>query len=215
MNNQNRTYFQPKVLRCPHCGGEITINAGHSARMIICSSCKTALDSYKGFKEYCNFIGRSFAALPLKIGMTGKIDNVEFIVTAVVDWREHDDDGMYQTYSFYLFSPTHGFCRIDRDHNFRYYFYRKVRYVPDPTPHKPGDKFKVNDLSFRITENGSEKISQVEGELPWLAKPAIPILIYLAKMNTDNFLKSAHITMNRNIFSDGKSLPQKSIALLK
>ena len=63
----------------------------------------------RGFLLKANFL--------FKPGMTAKIKDVDFVVTGIVRYVERDEDGVYYTTAFQLFSPTHGYAALEMYNN--------------------------------------------------------------------------------------------------
>lgn len=170
---ENNSQAKARTINCKGCGAPINLFGGHKIESVICSSCGSCLDCYEDYKVIAKYKNLKRPRLPLKMGMSGKIKNIEFIVTGIVMNEEIDEDGRYVSVEYQLYSPTHGYAWLVRDDNFNYSFMREVKDLPNiivGVPEKNGVKFKVKDMQFTVKESGNENIFYVEGELTWVAK---------------------------------------------
>lgn len=164
----------PKVfsINCTGCGAPVNLFGGHRVQQVVCGSCGANLDAKDEYRVIEKFKNLKRPKLPLKLGMTGKFQNVEFTIIGIVEWTEYDEGCTYKSYDFQLFSPTHGYVWLRRE-NFHYTFIHEVKDLPDRKilmSSPAGTKFTARDKKFTVVENGSEKITYVEGELTWVAR---------------------------------------------
>lgn len=163
-----------RSINCTQCGASLDLFGGHNVQSIVCSSCGACLDGKDEYNVVSQFVKKKRRPkLPIKIGMTATIKGVEFVVIGLTRWSERDEDGVYYSVEFQLFSPTHGYAWLARDDNLQYAFMREVKDLPDPpmsTSAPAGRKFKARDMTFRVYETGEETIDYVEGEMTWVAK---------------------------------------------
>jgi hypothetical protein len=118
------------------------------------------LDSRNEYRAVTQFKDIKRPPMPLKLGMQGKIKDVEFTIVGVVQFR--DGEG-YQWLEYQLFSPTHGNHWLVSSQG-HFVFSRRVRELPRIS-NVQKSKFKAKGMTFSVYESYTAKIIFVEGEL--------------------------------------------------
>ena len=154
-----------RTINCTQCAAPLELHGGHRVRSINCGFCGAVLDAKDEYQVVKQFKNLKRPPMPLKLGMQGKIKDVEFTVIGVLQYR--DNEG-YQWLEYQLFSPTHGYHWLvySRGH---FVFSRRVRELPRIS-NTQKSKFKAKGMTFRVYESYSASIVFVEGELTYVAR---------------------------------------------
>ena len=156
-----------RSINCTQCAAPLTLHGGHKVQTITCSYCGSSLDTKDEYKILTQFTNRDRPPTPFELGMTGKLNDVEFTIIGMIQWRS--DDG-YGWLEFSLYSPTHGYAWLEQVDN-HYLFSRRVRDLPNTRMSADvRSTFRVRDRSYKVFESYRAKILYVEGELTFVAK---------------------------------------------
>ncbi len=156
-----------RSINCTQCGAPLELLGGHNVQSITCSYCGSVLDSREEYKVVAQFKNRQRPITPFKLGMSGKIKGVEFIIIGLIQYRS--DDG-YGWLEFGLFSPTHGYAWLAYEGG-HYTFSRRVRDLPNrPIPQQHKSTVRARGQDFQVYDFFSATVKYVEGELTWVAK---------------------------------------------
>ena len=162
-----------RKIQCPQCAAPIPLYGGKDVLTIACSHCGACLDGQDEFKSFKQFKSLKRPVVPLKIGMTGTVQNISFIIIGIVEFTQRDDWGNYPWAELLLFSKTHGYAWLCYE-NGHYVFGREVKDAPVGRAigfNEPIFKTTIyaKDKSFKVFECASASITYVEGELTWRA----------------------------------------------
>jgi len=156
-------------LKCPNCAGALNLLGGGRVQTTTCPYCKSVIDLNDNYKVLYNFKNSVVPQVPFKLGMSGKVEDVEWtIIGWIVYSGEYAIDDMWS--EFLLFSPFYGygwliyekgeisFSKRVRDFNLQRWnrdsktaFYQKGHYLLENEPYNASVYF-------------------VQGELTWVAK---------------------------------------------
>ncbi len=153
-----------KTIQCVKCKKKINLFADSNIKSIICPTCNACLDG-KTHQFVRQLKSTNSPNLPLKNGMKGMIEGVEFIVVGVIRYIE--DGEKYCEYQ--LYSSSKGYALLERD-DFHYIFsYEKQDEINvfKTMNLKIGEKFIVDDINYSVIEKGIEKVNYVSGEINW------------------------------------------------
>ncbi|OGK08814.1 MAG: hypothetical protein A2W80_01540 [Candidatus Riflebacteria bacterium GWC2_50_8] len=161
-----------KSLKCTQCGGAIELRGGHNVRTIVCQYCGACLDSKKEFAVLHSFLNQKRPFMPLKIGARGKLKGIEFTVIGVLKYEQCEDGEIYRWLEYLLFSYTHGYVYLCYEDG-HWVMMHEVKDLPETEveifmPRKAA--IVVRDMTFKVFECASAKLSYVEGELTWQAR---------------------------------------------
>jgi hypothetical protein len=159
------TVSAPRTINCTQCAAPLDLRAGHRVKSLTCGFCGAVLDSKDEYRAVSQFKNVKRPAMPLKLGMQGKIKGVEFTIIGVVQFR--DDEG-YQWLEYQLFSPTHGYHWLVSSQG-HFVFSRRVRELPRIS-NVQKSKFKAKGMTFKVYESYTAAIIFVEGELSYVAR---------------------------------------------
>ncbi len=158
-------------IKCPSCAAPLSLIGGGRVQSVVCNYCKSLIELGDEYKVLSDFKNVEVPDLPFKIGMQGKIKDVEWTIIGWILYRSYDewDDKWGE---FLLFSPLYGygwliyesgvisFSKRVRDFNVPEWeasessstiFYRKGHYLLKEMPYRSVIEF-------------------VQGELNWIAK---------------------------------------------
>ncbi len=162
-----------RKIQCPQCAAPIPLYGGKDVFAIVCSHCGACLDGQDEFKFLKKFKSVDRPDVALKIGMTGVIQNISFVIIGIVEFTQRDEWGNYPWVEFLLFSKTHGYAWLCYE-NGHYVFGREVKDAPVGraiTFNEPIFKTTIyaKDKRFKVFECAPASITYVEGELTWRA----------------------------------------------
>ena len=116
-----------RKIQCPQCAAPIPLYGGKEVFTIICSHCGSCLDGQDEFKFLKKFKSVDRPDVPLKIGMTGVIQNISFVIIGIVEFTQRDEWGNYPWVEFLLFSKTHGYAWLCYENGCSFYFATLVK----------------------------------------------------------------------------------------
>lgn len=161
----------PKLrsIKCTQCAAPLTLHGGgHKIRSINCEFCGAVLDARQHFKVLHKFSQQQPPLSPFKLGMQGKIKDIEFTIIGMIAWEDME---AYQWVDLMLFSPTRGYAWLTyyRGH---LVFSRKTRDIPNLNIWNlaPKYEFSAGERKYKFFERSRAKIVYVAGELTWIAK---------------------------------------------
>ena len=165
--------FEIRKIQCPECAAPIPLYGGKGVLAVVCSHCGACLDGQEDFKLFKKFKSLKRPDVPLKIGMTGTIQTIPFIIIGIVEFTQKDGWGSYPWVEFHLYSKTHGYAWLCYECG-HYVFGREVKDAPVGraiTFNEPEFKTTIyaKDKGFKVFEAASASITYVEGELTWRA----------------------------------------------
>jgi predicted RNA-binding Zn-ribbon protein involved in translation (DUF1610 family) len=148
-----------KAVRCPSCGGSITLRAlGHSV-MAACPSCGTQIDvsqpEIKLIEKYQQTIGRLQVPLGARGALRGQMYEVVGAMQRVVSgyhWQE-----------FLLFNPYVGFRWLVYDSG----HWNFGEMIKDVANIKYGDQLEYRGDHYRLFQSGKPSVEWVVGEFYW------------------------------------------------
>ncbi|MDH5179436.1 MAG: DUF4178 domain-containing protein [Gammaproteobacteria bacterium] len=156
-----------KSINCTQCAAPLSLRGGRYVESINCGYCGAVLDAKHEYSVIKNFVKAKRPYLPLKLGMSGKIKNVEFTIIGVIEFQHSYDHSRWIEYL--LFSPTHGYAWLEHDHG-HYVFSRRVRDLPDGVMQQYKTTFRARDRKFQVYDFYDATVTFVEGELTWIAE---------------------------------------------
>ena len=156
-----------RSINCKHCGAPISLRGGHRVKSIVCGYCGSVLHAEDGYEQIKGFIKAPRPHSPLKLGMSGKIKDVEHTIIGIVQYRTSSGHAWIAAQ---LFSPTHGYAWLEYERG-HFVFNRRVREPPEKAPVKSVKaSFKATGRIFKVYDFYTAKIAFVEGELTFIAK---------------------------------------------
>jgi hypothetical protein len=155
-----------RAIECAHCGGTVSLYAGHKVEQVVCRWCGSVLDPATQELLAATEAKRAKTRreLPLEIGDTGTLLDVRFTVIGFTRWRDDEDTWT----DFCLFSPTHGYAwlTIERLHGS---LSRRFRDLPEPADWRrlrEDDRVRLGEHDAGITEHYRARLVDMAGELP-------------------------------------------------
>ena len=151
-----------RSLNCTQCGAPLSLHGGHKVQSLNCGYCGSVLDAHDDFKVIKTYKDLKRPYCPVKIGMSGRIKDVDFIAIGMVQYRDEEYSSWLE---IALFSPTHGYAWLEYDHG-HFIFSRRTREMPefeDPLHHQ--SPFLACGHLFQTHSIYSARVTFVEGEL--------------------------------------------------
>ncbi len=158
-------------IKCPNCAAPLNLLGGGRVESITCNYCKSLIELGKEYKVLSTFKEVEIPHSPFKIGMRGKINEIEWTIIGWILYCSLDelDD---QWSEFLLFSPLYGygwliyesgtvsFSKRVRDFNIPKW---QMRQNNSTVFYRQGD-YLLQGIPYRSL------IKFVQGELTWIAK---------------------------------------------
>ncbi len=166
-----------KVINCKNCGGSMEMFIeSRKLQTLTCSYCGTVHDIQHDFKMLFKYSNTLNSNSPIKLGMKGKIKDVEFIVIGEIFYSDKlypESKLLSSDYwiDYQLYSPTHGYAILSYE-NGHYVFSRRVRDVAPNLLNEVyfGEVVYYKERAFKVMEIGQSYLYQVKGALSWQAK---------------------------------------------
>ena len=152
-------------INCTQCGAPLELHGGHRVQSITCGFCGSVLDTKEQFKVIKQYLNHKRLPGPIKLGMQGKFNDVEFTTIGMLQFQDVE---RYRWMEYMLYSPTHGYAWLVY-YSGHFVFSRRVRDAPSAVP-RPKSKFKARGREFKVLEVYAAEIIYVEGEMPFVAE---------------------------------------------
>ncbi len=176
-----------KVINCKNCGGSMEMFVeSRKLQTLTCSYCGTVHDVQHDFNVLYKYSNTLKSNTPIKLGMKGKIKDVEFIIIGEIFYSDklYPQSKLFATdywIDYQLYSSTHGYATLSYE-NGHYIFSRRVR---DIAPNLLNDVFIGNvvvykNMAFKVVEIGQSYLYQVKGALSWRAKKGDKTAVVMA-----------------------------------
>jgi len=163
-----------QALTCPNCGGSIDIlGGGRQVLSLTCKYCGTVLDAEDDYKILTQFKKVNIPSSPFRIGMKGKIKDIEFTIIGMVTYSctIGKTTGEDTWIDFMLFSPTHGYAWLSYEDG-TLVFSRRTRSIPshNMAALSPRNKLDFEGKTYTFYEAYVAYVTFVQGELTWVAR---------------------------------------------
>ncbi len=157
-------------IKCPNCGAPLSLLGGGRIQTVTCAYCKSVIDLNNNYKILSQFKNTFIPPSPFKIGMQGKIDNIEWTIIGWIVYRDSEDNSDRWS-EFLLFSPLYGYAwlvyengEISISRRVRDLDLRKWQKEKNKTLFFRGGHYILDDESYYSV------IDFVQGELNYIAK---------------------------------------------
>ncbi|MFK5975273.1 MAG: DUF4178 domain-containing protein [Sulfurovum sp.] len=158
-------------ISCTNCAAPLTIRGGGRINSVTCEYCNSVLDMNNEYKVLSKFKSVDRPNIPFKLGMQGKIMDIEWSIIACVSYRtKYPEDAPWSELS--LYSPLYGYAWLvyeegnisfsKRVRDFDIYSWIKER--------EPSTAFYKATHYYIEDEAYNSYIDFVEGELSYIAK---------------------------------------------
>ena len=161
-----------QAINCTQCGAGLSVLGGHRVRAQVCGYCGAVLDAQEDYRVLQRYRNMVRPDTPFRIGMTGRIMNVDFTIIGVIGMSTRQEGETYAWVDHQLYSPTHGYCWLTYNQG-DCVFSRKIRETPEP----PSAQFvpykgcvTLRGRSFRKLESYVARVDFCEGEFTWIPR---------------------------------------------
>jgi hypothetical protein len=145
------------LLRCPSCGGDITIHVPDRTERVVCGYCSTALDYTSGALDIYQRVERARQAPEIPLGTTGELDGERIIVIGFMGRFCVVDGDTYRWNEYLLHGPSgYSFLVEDCGH------FTLVRSINAADAQK-----QLNEGAFRLFSSVVANVEFVIGEFYW------------------------------------------------
>lgn len=163
-----------RSIDCTNCGAGLKVLGGGRVTTQVCGYCGAALDANEDYRVLEVFAGMQRPASPFRLGMTGRIQGIEFTIVGTIGKIERYDGRTWSWVDHQLYSPTHGYAwlTVEDGHTL---LTRKIRDWPvgpfltsrmvERAEARPSRGWRRQ--TFQYYSTSSWKIDFVEGEFTW------------------------------------------------
>jgi predicted RNA-binding Zn-ribbon protein involved in translation (DUF1610 family) len=169
---QSAETVEARSVKCPNCGGDISVYDQTNTVMVMCGYCDSALDVAEGAcRLLATYKKRKLKSI-LPLGKVGTLGNKAFRVIGRVRYKENDDGDIYTSDEYQLRADDGEYLFLCRENNsWSVSSKQKVGAdFPDPRVLREGSRFRALGSSFRVTDHWRMTVTYVEGELSWIAE---------------------------------------------
>lgn len=164
-------------VNCTSCGAGLSVLGGGRVLSHVCGYCGAVLDTQDNYKVLDSIGKRDHPASPVTIGMTLKLEGVEFTVIGTLGMAERYKGQTWKWVEHQVFSPTHGYLWLNVEEG-QLTYTRKIRdfnmghWLSDSTVERsdvpPVRSYKGQ--KYRYYETSVTQIDFMEGEFNWVPK---------------------------------------------
>ena len=166
-----RPAYQPKSIRCAHCGAGLT-QKDERSELVVCDYCGSHLDVSK---DEMAVLGQGTGRdidFPVKVGDSFRYRGARFEILARLAYAEADDGDTALTREYLLFNPRRGSMWLGEYQG--HYSLTEPTHVMaagDPFDKNRGAVLKTHDGREWVAEDsGTYRLVHVDGALPWIAR---------------------------------------------
>lgn len=162
-------------VNCTSCGAGLSVLGGGRVLSHVCGYCGAVLDTQDNYKVLDSIGKRDHPASPVTIGMTLKLEGVEFTVIGTLGLAERYRGQMWKWVEHQVFSPTHGYLWLNVEEG-QLTYTRKVRdfnmshWLSSSTVERsevpPTRSYK--GANYRYFDSSVTQIDFMEGEFNWV-----------------------------------------------
>lgn len=187
------------LLRCPSCGGDITIRVPDRTERVVCSYCSTALDYTRGALDIHARIERARQAPEIPLGTTGELDGERVIVIGHMV-RSCVVDGSTYRWGEYLLHGPRGYSFLVEDCG----HFTHVRAISAADA-----RTMSNERKFRLFSSVVAIVESVVGEFYWKVEVGEQAVTrdYIAPPN----ILSEEKSRDELVWSYGRYLPSDEL----
>lgn len=159
------------AVTCPNCGAGLKALGGGRVVLQVCEHCGTAMDAVENYRLLKTFSDLIRPDTPLRLGMQGRIEGVDWVVIGVMGWSETYRSQRWTWTDHQLYSPTHGYAWLTLEEG-HLIFTRRYRgelsppWITSNAVEAAEDRptLRAGRASFSYYETSDATVSFVEGE---------------------------------------------------
>lgn len=162
------------AVSCPSCGAGLKALGGGRVVLQVCDHCGAALDAVHNYRLLARFAGLQRPDTPLRPGMQGRVEGVDWTVIGVLGWTETHHGQRWSWIDHQLYSPTHGYAWLTLEDG-HLVFTRRYRGALSPAwassasveaaEHRPS--LATRSGRFAYYETSDAQVTFAEGEFSW------------------------------------------------
>lgn len=161
-------------VNCTSCGAGLDVLGGGRVMVHICPYCGAELDAQDNYAVIAKFGALKRPDSPFRIGMTGKIHDVDYTVIGMLQYTETHRGQTWRWIDHQLYSPTHGYAwlTIEDGHLVFTRRYRRPVWMSSAQVERAETPptVRIDGVSYRYYETSEGKITFAEGEFTWAPK---------------------------------------------
>lgn len=159
------------TIRCPNCGAPLNVLGGRNIESVVCEYCGSVIDLTDNYNIVSKFRENTSNLYPFKLGMQGKIHDIEFTIIGFVGYASSSKRQNPEWIDFALHSPIYGYAWLTFE-NGTFVFSRRIRKIPSAKIWNmgEGDSFRFEGRKYRIYEMYRSYVVSAGGSLTYIAK---------------------------------------------
>ena len=162
------------TVNCTSCGAGLDVLGGGRVMVHICPYCGAELDAQDNYAVIAKFDGLKRPDSPFTIGLSGKINEVDYTVIGMLEYTERHRGQTWTWIDHQLYSPTHGYAwlTIEDGHLVFTRRYRRPVWLSSAQVERAETPptVRVDGITYRYYETSEGKLTFAEGEFTWAPK---------------------------------------------
>lgn len=162
------------TINCTSCGAGIDVLGGGRVTVHVCPYCGSELDAQEDYKVLRTFADLKRPDTPFKLGMKGKILDVEYTVIGTLEHKETYAGRTWTWIDHQLFSPTHGYAYLTLDDGHLTFSrrYRGPGWISESQVERSETPpaIQVKGDRFKYYETSTSEVTFAEGEFTWAVR---------------------------------------------
>jgi hypothetical protein len=191
-----------RALFCPNCGGTVQLHGYAHTLSVVCSNCKTVLDTSTPTASVLQQAQTKLNREPtIPLGTRGKFYDTVYQAIGFQARQTEVDGDIYEWNEYVLFNPYNGF-RYLVEYRGHWNFVNTVKFLPAETTRGGRRAAMVRGRTYLHFQTATAKTAFVMGEFPWRVHVGeeVSAMDYIAPPD----MLSAEGTENELVWSHGE-----------
>jgi hypothetical protein len=159
------------VMRCPHCGGPLSLSAPDKSERVTCPNCDSLLDVNQGNLSYLKTLNPppDQPAFVAPVGAVGTFpDGHQYKIIGAMVRSVTIEGETYYWHEYLLYEPAIGFrWLVHSDNHWNFVEPVNPADVTNPQYYGPGAKVLYGGKTFKIFQDAQAVVEYVKGEFYW------------------------------------------------